>query len=232
VRWVRDTTGRFGRRPHYEPAELDRECEAVVARFLVERHGAVAYPISTDDLAVLVERQTADLDLYADLRELGAGVEAVTEFAAGRRPRVRVDQALAGQPRRERRLRTTLAHELGHVLFHNFLWFLETPAGARGYAPTCRGTDWMEWQAGYAGGALLLPAGAVRELVGAAPRVWARSAAAGALIRRVQAGFDVSSEAARVRLLQLGQLSERPPLVARAPLPRGLGRAARPPVLR
>jgi hypothetical protein len=223
MRWVRDTTGRFLRRPHYDPAELDAECEAVVSRFLQQRHGAAAYPIGTDDLAVLVEHQAADLDLYADLTAHAGGVEAVTEFVAGGRPRVRVDKTLAEQPRRERRLRTALAHELGHVLFHNFLWFLETPS--QGYAPVCRpsaAVDWMEWQAGYASGALLMPAAALRELVGEATPVWARSPAVWPLIRRVQAAFDVSSDAARVRLLQLGYLRQRPLAVARAPWPRRL----------
>ena len=30
MRYVRDRTGRFSMRPHYEPAELDQECEKVL----------------------------------------------------------------------------------------------------------------------------------------------------------------------------------------------------------
>src|SRR5260370_23878237 len=56
VRQVRDTTGRFALRPHYQPAELDRECEAVLAQFFRPSHGQIPVPIPTDDLTRLIER--------------------------------------------------------------------------------------------------------------------------------------------------------------------------------
>ena len=56
VKYVPDRTGRFSQRPHYAPKELDRECENIIAGFLKERHGAAKYPVSTDDLTVLIER--------------------------------------------------------------------------------------------------------------------------------------------------------------------------------
>jgi hypothetical protein len=59
VKYVPDRTGRFSQRPHYEPKELDRECENIIAGFLKERHGAAKYPVSTDDLTVLIERDSA-----------------------------------------------------------------------------------------------------------------------------------------------------------------------------
>ena len=62
VKYVPDRTGRFSQRPHYEPKELDRECENIIAGFLKERHGAAKYPVSTDDLTVLIERHTESLD--------------------------------------------------------------------------------------------------------------------------------------------------------------------------
>lgn len=34
-------------------------------------HGSVAYPLTTDDLTVLIERDTESLDQYADLSETG-----------------------------------------------------------------------------------------------------------------------------------------------------------------
>src|SRR4051794_28426526 len=71
VRYVPDRTGRFTQRPHYEPKELDRECESIVSGFLRERHGAASYPISTDDLTVLIERDTESLDQFADLTAYG-----------------------------------------------------------------------------------------------------------------------------------------------------------------
>jgi len=64
VKYIPDRTGRFSQRPHYEPKELDRECENIIAGFLKERHGAAKYPVSTDDLTVLIERDTESLDHF------------------------------------------------------------------------------------------------------------------------------------------------------------------------
>jgi len=75
VKYVPDRTGRFSQRPHYEPKELDRECENIIAGFLKERHGAAKYPVSTDDLTVLIERNTESLDQFADLSSYGCNVE-------------------------------------------------------------------------------------------------------------------------------------------------------------
>jgi hypothetical protein len=224
MRWVRDATGRFPRRPHYEPTELDQLCEELLV-------GKPRRPVSTDTLTVLIEERAADLDLYADLSAEGADVEAVTDFVPGQRPRVRLSARLSEHARREHRLRTTLAHELGHVVLHDFIWWFDQGTldaeQARALSPRChrRGSlataDWMEWQAGYASGALLMSASGVRDLVGDVEAVWVRSAAARRRVEHMQRAFDVSAEAARVRLQQLGQLSQRPTVVARAPLPRG-----------
>src|SRR4030088_1129093 len=114
MRWVRDVTGRFPKRPHFETAELDRACEDLLGDLRQVRPGA-DLRVSTDDLTVLIERRAADLDLYADLTAEGADVEAVTDFCPNTRPRVRVSRRLSEDPRRQYRLRTTLAHELAHV---------------------------------------------------------------------------------------------------------------------
>ena len=53
---VPDKTGRFSQRPHYKPGELDRECEIIVTSFLQHRHGEAVFPVSTEDLTVLIER--------------------------------------------------------------------------------------------------------------------------------------------------------------------------------
>ncbi len=127
MRQVPDRTGRFSLRPHYKPEELDRECEQLVVRFLREKYGEAKFPISTDDLTVLVEGYVESLDLYADLSDYGDDVEGVTEFRLGEKPIVRISEKLATQDRRENRLRTTLSHELGHVHFHAYLWDMEPP---------------------------------------------------------------------------------------------------------
>jgi hypothetical protein len=171
MRQVRDTTGRFDLRPHYQPSELDRECEALLARFFKPTHGEIPTPILTDDLTRLIERDVSDFDPGADLSEYGRDVEGVTEFRPGRKPRVRVAGELAYDERRENRYRTTLTHEYGHVHFHGYLFALEPRSGDllqpkdRNPVQVCKRetiidaltTDWMEWQAGYVCGALLMP---------------------------------------------------------------------------
>jgi hypothetical protein len=232
VRWVRDTTGRFPRRPHYDAAELDQACEDLIGSCVrTRRPNEPAYPLTADDLAVLIEQRAADLDLYADLSTEGPDVEAVTDFVPGQRPRVRISHRLSEDRRRRPRLRTTLAHELAHVVLHDFIWWFDSPpdsARAAVLSPRCHqgvassGVDWMEWQAGYASGAMLMPASALRERFASPPHAaapWVRSPAARPRIRAVQDDFDVSAEAARVRLLQLGLLAQRPVAVVRSPLP-------------
>ena len=230
MRWIRDVTGRFPQRPYYAREELDERCEALVRQFLAARHGAVAFPLSTDDLTLLVEGEAEALDLYADLAEDGAEVHGRTDFLPGRRPRVYIARELSEQPWREHRLRSTLAHELGHILFHTVLVSLPWPQplfaeGGPGLLQRCQRativggprTDWLEWQAGYAAGALLMPVGEVRRLAaslvheqGLVAPLFVESAAGQQLIGVLQAAFDVSAEAARVRLLQLGSLTEEP----------------------
>jgi hypothetical protein len=221
VRWIRDHSGRLPLRPHFEAGEIDRECEGLLRSLPGRRPGAPVYPLTTDDLTVLVEAVTDDLDLYADLDAEAPDAEGVTDFFPGRRPRVRIARALSESPRREHRLRTTLAHELGHVQLHACLWTLDAPGGAPPGGPRCRRpgierpahADWLEWQAGYAGGALLMPAGAVSGVVASllAPAglpypLHAAGTMAGTLVRRVARTFDVSRPAAEMRLLKLGYL--------------------------
>ena len=86
VKYVPDRTGRFAQRPHFNPEELDRECESIIHNFLKENHGEVKFPVSTDDLTHLIERASDDLDLYADLTEFGPEVEGVTASCAKTRP--------------------------------------------------------------------------------------------------------------------------------------------------
>lgn len=226
MKWLSDSTGRFPQRPYYEGEELDRECEGIVAAFLKREYGSVTYPISTNDLTILIEREAASLDLYADFAAEGEGIEGMTEFFPRGKPAVHIAAELS-EAGREHRLRTTLTHELGHVKFHSFLWTFETLQAPRGTGqaspPRChretmigaRPVDWLEWQAGYASGALLIPLSAVRRTVRAARReagvygdVAAATPAGQLIIRAVQQGYQVSADAARVRLVQLGFLTE------------------------
>lgn len=231
MRLVRDRTGRFQQRPHYDPEELDHECEAIITGFLRGLHGKARYPVETEDLKTLIERDASDLDVFADLSVYGADVEGVTEFRPGHKPAVRIASQLTEASHRENRLRTTLAHEYGHVRFHSYLFDMEQPQDLLRRQPNshkiiCKRdgiidaaqVDWMEWQAGYVCGALLMPKSALRavcrefseqhDLFG---EVSLQSAHGAELLVRVASGFRVSEDAARVRLTKLRLVTEAAP---------------------
>ncbi len=230
MKWIRDNTGRFAQRPHYEPEELDGECEDIVRAFLVQRHGKVEYPITTDDLTVLLETRAGSLDVYADLIDRGDDVEGVTVFARGARPQVLIARHLTEQHWSSNRFRTTATHELGHVVFHDCLYQVEAepldlfpreksnpapqPECRREHMHSLSTVDWMEWQAGYACGAYLIPRTAVKAVVaGLRNRAgWVATPSAGsqagkAIIDAVSESFETSKDAARVRLIQLKYLA-------------------------
>ena len=222
MKWVRDRSRRVQWRPYYSQQEIDVHCQDVAMEFLREKNGHVEFPISTDDLTVLIEQSVSELDLYANLSAEGRDVEGVTEFHRKEKPSVRVARYLSTDPSRENRLRSTLAHEYGHVMFHGFVWNMDPTRKPsmpkRRRPPRCRRariiaapqTDWMEWQAGYAGGALLMPVTPVRQLVaeafseGVARRVEPGTENHGELVERAAEAFGVSKDAAKLRLLRLG----------------------------
>ncbi len=229
MKWVRDKTGRFSQRPHYLPGEIDDECERVIRDFLTKKYGKVDFPIKTDDLTVLIE-QKADLDSYADLSAEQGNVEGVTEFTPDRRPVVKIASALCA-PNMENRLRTTLTHEWGHVHFHKFmfdelqnrppsLFALEAPTHTnkcqRDNMIGASERDWMEWQAGYACGAILMPISALLDTVKRFreekevlyANLSVGSAHGQQLIALISSTFQTSRDAARVRLLKRGVLKD------------------------
>ena len=228
MKWVKDNTGRFAQRPHYTPEDLDRDCETTISEFLIRHNGRVEYPISTDDLTVLIESVVEDLDLYADLSDDGAEVEGVTDFYRGNLPKVKISRKLTSDPRLSNRLRTTLTHELGHVKFHASLFDAPATGSLFGNESSssnkCKRdnmlssaqTNWMEWQAGYACGAFLMPATALTETVRTflvdqrivGSQLLLSSVEADALIRYVSSCYQVSRLAAQIRLLQRGTLAE------------------------
>lgn len=234
MRSIRDTTGRFPERPFYEERELDQLFEGVVVAFLRHRRGAPTFPITTDELTVLIEGDVSDLDQYADLSPYGPDVEGVTEFIPGAKPRVAIAATLSEQGYRENRNRTTLAHEYGHVRLHAYLYDLHRPprpllgSARKPNAIYCKRdniieaarSDWMEWQAGYACGAILMPrtyvlrtVGEYQEAHGIFGPVRAESTHGQALVTGTASAFQVSREAARVRLSCLGVIGE-PPVIA------------------
>ena len=230
VSYVKDSTSRFFKRPYYQPIELDRECEHIIIKFLESIYSKVQFPVSTEDLKKLIERDADDLDCYADLSIYGSDVEGLTEFRSNRKPFVQISSALTEDDRRENRLRTTLTHEYGHVHFHAYLFEKMHDQGqlfqtSRSERIVCKREsivdapeiDWMEWQAGYVCGALLMPISHVRKIAtdflterNHYGSIVAASPNGRELITRVVDAFKVSEDAARVRLFKLGYLgSER-----------------------
>jgi hypothetical protein len=227
VRYVRDTVHGFQERPHYEPSELDTMFEHDVIAFLKKKYGVADFPISTEDLTTLIERK-ADFDQFADLTSYGAGVEGMTEFPrGGGKPIVRISETVH---RYENRLRTTLTHEYGHVILHAYLFALaerqlKLAPNRKPNAIYCYRdnmlpvgkTDWMEWQAGYASGASLMPKSFVTKLMGSLHErfgtygpVSADSKNGRALVAAMVESFQVSREAAEVRLRVLNFIGAEP----------------------
>ena len=227
MKWVRDNSGRFRKRPHYLPDELEQICDDAICTFLRQRHGSVTFPVNTADLTVLIEMAVDDLDSSCELDD---GVDGLTEFFPGKRPRVKIAARLQ-EPYLENRLRTTLTHEHGHVLLHGFLFQIEDdlkklfdgkPKETRNQCKrdTIEGgsSDWMEWQAGFACGALLMPASELARVVMSFREsqnakysdIGVDSENGRRLIERVMGEFQVSREAARVRMEQRKILTRNP----------------------
>lgn len=173
----------------------------------------------------VVEEVEVGLGLFGDSPDED-GVEGLTEFVEKGKPRVKIAASLSEAFQKSHRLRTTLAHELGHVRFHAFLWSgrgRSTLPGVRCLRDSIahpRLGDWLEWQAGYACGAFLMPATALHTAAQAAldgrpTPLFFRSEHARRLARRIAGAFDVSVPAATVRLHQTGYLTRDVPAAIR-----------------
>ena len=166
IKLLRDRLGRPIPRIYFKTKDLDERCELKIADFMERHCGGFRLPIPTDDLIRLIEMETDDLDMYADLPDEEDGH---TDFFADRKPRVMIAKRLSDS-RYENRLRMTLGHEYGHVWFHAPLWRKSGSGHPSEPRWTCHRdrivdapqTDWMEFQAAYIGGALLMPCYSVR----------------------------------------------------------------------
>lgn len=222
MKFLRDPLGRPIKRLYFKTEELDERCERIIRDFMDRRSGGFRLPIPTDEIVRMIEAEADDLDMYADLPE---GQDGFTEFFVDRKPRVQISKRLS-DPRYENRLRTTLGHEYGHVWFHAPLWRKSmkdsdrrpaTPSWVchRDTIVTAPENDWMEWQAGYICGALLMPrtnlivlTNQVAENYGGAAPVALDAPAGRDLIQQVRKRFQVSEQAAQVRLSRLALVTE------------------------
>jgi hypothetical protein len=227
---VKLAAGRKVRPPYYTRDQLDDLCEKVLHDFCLEFYGQELTPVPTDVLSQLLEYYTHDLDQFA---ELPPGIHGVTLFYTRRKPTVQIAAELKRQHWRENRERSTLAHECGHAILHTPMWrdpkatgLDEEPVALACSAesiaasatltqePPDQYDEWMEWQARYMSGALLMQKSRVLRLVERfidsrrlALPLQAETPTGADLIDKVTFAFQVSRDAARVRLTQLGALA-------------------------
>jgi hypothetical protein len=119
VKWVRDTTGRFSRRPWYTQAYLDERAEQILFEFLNDLYGQVTIPVPTGALIKLIERDALEVNLYSDLTKVEQGLWGVTFFEPPKKPEVRIAGKLYRDPNGAHPVRFTPAHEYIHVYVHN-----------------------------------------------------------------------------------------------------------------
>lgn len=219
VWWGRDLTGRFASRPFYSHNYIESRAEEVLKRYADASGTSVTYPLDDDTLETLVDFLTETFDQSADTSSYGLDIDGFTVFKRNEKPSVVLNQDLS-DPRYRARRRFTIAHELGHVVLHQPLYDrddkqLDLLVQEEPVPVYCakrdidRSVDWCEWQAGYFAGALLMPKRLVHERLhkeDAALLDPARlgSAAAERVAHTASRLFDISYDAARVRLSALG----------------------------
>jgi Zn-dependent peptidase ImmA (M78 family) len=152
MKMVRDRTGRFPERPHWEIAELERKCEEAMIALLNQRYGFERIAVPTEALMELIDRLGADLQFEHQLSDDKYDVFGYTDFSE-KKPLVVIARELMDRRQHNNRLRMTLAHGYSHVLLHSWLY---ARYGAACFQQVCywkdllpneRVTDWMEWQA-------------------------------------------------------------------------------------
>ena len=209
-------------RPFKAEEEIDHECESLIRHFFdLCPDIATPSPLTTDDLTVMIEAYAERLDLYADMR---VEVEGLTTINATTPPVVRINRLLTTAAHRSNRFRSTLAHELYHVVFHAPYYqdmckqthlFESTQAEfvcKRSTILRANRVDWREWQSAYGAGAFLMPLTALQHVMrehsatyGFPPYIEG-SQEAHEVVDLIASCFEVSRQAAEVRLWQKGWL--------------------------
>jgi hypothetical protein len=218
ISWIEDKTGRVHKRPFFSLEEIDRHCERIVHLHNSRIYGQSFPGLRTDALMRMINKY-ADLHLYADVSKYGAEVEAITGFKTGEKPTVRIARELFFDRSQNNHLRFVLAHEYAHARFHGAAWRRRWMR--KGDLVRCSpnrmltldgGYDWFEWQANFLGASTLLPKSKVRCVVAAyfggkeLKSIHQDSSDAHNLTQRVAELFEVSCEAANIRLCGLGYL--------------------------
>jgi hypothetical protein len=217
-------------KPDFLPTQrMESIAERLVLDHVRSRRTIELFPLSTDDLYTLVEEHVADLNVYENLDTYGDEVEGITLFQPGTKPLVRVSASLSAS-KNENRLRSTLAHELGHVLLHDSLFQRKSQDSLfdaslqymqvcyRDGAESAGHGDLFEYQAWYMCGALLMPITELRAQVTTLAQeadsyseIWQHSVLGRMIVEMVASSFGVSMALARIRLLKTGLICESEP---------------------
>ena len=229
VRDVVTLTELLGEPDFQPPKRMDGVAEAAITAHIRSRRDGPLFPVTTDDLTTLIEKHAEVLDIYADLSEFGLGVEGMTLFQQGRKPVVKISTLLSDGAS-ERRLRSTIAHEFGHVLLHDPLFQRRAQPSMfedeRRILQVCYRDDaekpslgdLFEYQAWFVCGAVLMPYTELASIVvkvAEANRhfldIWQGSELGETIIGHASRIFDVSLPLARIRLLKAGLITQNPP---------------------
>ena len=229
-----DTEGQFGVRLYFEPVEFEQMMDG-----LRLRTGPDAFQEGTGVDVDLVLLKAFEIE--ADYVDLPPGVLGRTLFNSDGRPRVEVsrelEEASFDDGLARRRLRTTLAHETGHVACHASLFIEDTEtmslfpddiAAKKKNSTLCRDEsvgvfdqrryrgEWWEYQANQCMAALLLPRRLFREKTGGALEAMGvvsfgeavRMDRSDEVVRSLANCFDVSQEAIYYRLKGMGYVPD------------------------
>lgn len=216
-------------KPDFQPAKrMETLAQNTILAHLSSRRSENPFPVTTDDLTTLIEKHVDELDVYADLSALGEQIEGVTLFRSGQRPIVRIAAEL-NEALSVHRLKSTLSHELGHVLLHDPLFQQKSQGALFGDAGQAQQVsfrdgfgraegDLFEYQAWFMCGAFLMPISALTESVRSVAdrgnhysEIWQESQLGQQVIAEVSTSFGVSSQLARIRLLKAQLITENEP---------------------
>ena len=218
INWIPDKSGRFRLRPYFSLEGMDRHCERIADQHNRKLYGQPVPGLRTDALLRMLN-DYADLHLYEDLSEYGADVEAVTVFASGKKPTVRIARELYLDRWQNNHLRFVLAHEYYHVRFQGAAWRRRwikhgdiVHCSPNKMLTLDAGYDWWEWQPSFLGASTLMPKTQVGCMVTnyfggkASARLPRDCRDANNLSQRAAELFEVSYDCANVRLCQLRYL--------------------------
>lgn len=218
-------------KPDFWPHKRLIACaETLVCNHLRKRKaGQALFPITVDDLTTLIEDHVAHIDLYEDISSYGTGVEGLTEFAVGCKPTVLIAPELS-ESRNQNRLKSTLAHELGHVILHDPMFQSKNQEGLFDSKVVVRQVsyrdgdvtesqgDLFEFQAWFFCRALLMPATEVQRLLqdlrtseNCYSDIWAESDLGTLAIQKLATHFGVSTALAKIHLLKTGSIVKNQP---------------------